>query len=773
MENLNSTVSINLSIDDFAPDPFSLSLPLNETETTNVSPLLNWSASLDTHFKNYTIVIDDSQAFTSPNYVFANIENISNTTLPLAINLTMNTAWFWKVVAYDILGNERNSTQTFVYITDNSTPNVTLRAPLNSTVITNASLVQFVYAVNETNTVQNCSIYVNDVIQSTTTSPPTIEKNFSNLFEVALSNGAYNWSVECFDKAGNRNLSAIQYFNVSVPIPVTKWINAFGGTTAPGTVNVNLSTTNDGLENSFAVTIGGTPAIVTNATTPLGTGGNGIFIPSRSAIIFGATASTTAGASTGFISWQLFAVNSTDQLLISQYGNISLGGVQMTTASKANWTATGNLTPAYDIYIPPTSNLSLKVWMRYTGGGSRSFTDYWEGSSETFVNITAYNIGFIQVNLTQPPFASSYTINSTFNATCNVSCTSGVCLATEVTLEMNTSSSGWIAVNQTSGNMVLNGTAQSNPVQLGTINSTSRLINFTVLTNQVSSLNHLRCLAGSTHSTMNGTNAPQINITSSNVVPIVESISIMAINDLSAGIASRIYCNATVSDSNGLNDFSNVNATLYHNLTSTMSEEDNLNRHYTNASCTNTSATATTKTFACGFDIYYFASNGTWWCNVSVNDTTGASSFMNVTTFISDLLALNVTDTIDYGVLNPGTNSTSDFIANVSNIGNIQLDMSLWGYAVNYSTGDNLSMDCEVGNISIENERYNLTTSGQNHAQMHNLSGTPQGSYHDMFNLVKATAIAGSTQQTYWKLAIPTNVRGLCNGTVVFNAIKG
>ncbi len=276
----------------------------------------------------------------------------------------------------------------------------------------------------------------------------------------------------------------------------------------------------------------------------------------------------------------------------------------------------------------------------------------------------------------------------------------------------------------------------------------------------------------------NDTAISKVNVT--NVAPVISSVilysNISNVDiDLFPGTITTVYCNATVTDLNGYLDINMTNATLYH-ITNSSNSADNEIKHYTNASCIMFGGSGSNLTTSCKFEMQYFALNGTWVCNVTVKDQTIGGVFATGQNYtyenITPLVALNVTELIDFGTLAPNENSTSDSNATITNLGNVRIDLNTHGYARN--DGDGYAMVCDVGNISIGNEKYNITTPGLNHASMTALTGTIAGFTETSFNLNTAnTSAALSSIKTYWKVAVPIGTRGMCNGTIVFNAMIG
>lgn len=263
----------------------------------------------------------------------------------------------------------------------------------------------------------------------------------------------------------------------------------------------------------------------------------------------------------------------------------------------------------------------------------------------------------------------------------------------------------------------------------------------------------------------------RVNITNS--LPEVLSVFINGGDQnltLNAGTYLTVECNASIRDYNGGATIENVSATFFANTTSTWNASNDNNTHYTNSSCSGDSPSGYDRNFTCTFRVQYHADVGFWACNVTATDN---YAFLSVSpnasltnyTFIDPLLALNVTTLIDYGDLAVGDTS-SEQEANVTNIGNQNINVSVQGYGLNFSDG--LAFVCEVGNISVQHEKYNL------------IGGVDLSLYTNLTSsLVQIGGLTipqqtNDSQQnintTYWILYVPPNPFGVCNGTVVFQA---
>lgn len=259
-------------------------------------------------------------------------------------------------------------------------------------------------------------------------------------------------------------------------------------------------------------------------------------------------------------------------------------------------------------------------------------------------------------------------------------------------------------------------------------------------------------------STVNVTNAP----------PTILDIQIdgeVGNITLNAGGFKTVYCNATIRDYNGFDDINVTNATFYYFLNSSSDSDDN-NEHYTNASCVESANDGQyVANYSCSFQVNYFANNGTWYCNVSVNDSLAYKDDGTNTTGVNKLYALNVTDVIDYGNLSV-TDTSNNITATVTNFGNTDINVSVLGYGL--TQGDGIGLVCSVGtNISIENQRFS-SNPADDWAAKTQLAITNQDVGATLTQ--QTDDVTAVTQNTYWQLYVPPNPFGVCNGTVRFTA---
>lgn len=269
------------------------------------------------------------------------------------------------------------------------------------------------------------------------------------------------------------------------------------------------------------------------------------------------------------------------------------------------------------------------------------------------------------------------------------------------------------------------------------------------------------------------------NLTIGNVFPEMANVTVEN-NASSLALtpnASRIVtCSGTASDYNGWNDVKNASAVFYDNTLSSYYAANDSNSHYTNSSCTITQDGAFTDVINCTFSVWYYANPGIWNCTILVNDTKGKPGYGSDVINISSLLALGLPDVIYYGEVN-ATEMSDENITNVTNYGNVKINLSLSGYG--FVLGDGYAMNCTSGaikNISIMHEKYNLTVSNpgvldisQANANYTNLTTNVVVKRYNL-NFRQNDTFNEAINSTYWRIYVPTGVAGTCQGNIVFGA---
>jgi hypothetical protein len=262
--------------------------------------------------------------------------------------------------------------------------------------------------------------------------------------------------------------------------------------------------------------------------------------------------------------------------------------------------------------------------------------------------------------------------------------------------------------------------------------------------------------------------------------PLIHNISIQNPVTLTANSTTLVNCTAAIEDFDTELDIKNVSAVFFHNNSAAYGDGDDNNTHYTNSSC-NVSLSygdGNQVLASCLYQIQYYAEPGAWNCSLTVNDYSGYQTFSSNITQIQDLLAVGLPSTISYGLVN-ATYVSGENITSIINYGNVALNLTLSGYAV--EEGDNLAMNCTKGsikNISVYYEQYNLTDSnpgaltlGEFDEFYENLSSSPETRlFYLDYNQNDTENDAQNS--TYWRIYVPIGVAGSCSGNLIVGATQ-
>ncbi|MDD9953414.1 MAG: hypothetical protein OXR66_03695 [Candidatus Woesearchaeota archaeon] len=215
----NTSPGLSFEVYTSDPTPFTLLLPLSGTVSSNLQPNLSWEQTTDDTFDNYTIILDKSSDFDSPDFTYDN-DPITNTSRVVDFALDANSIYYWRVVAYDVFSNSRNSTADFTYITDTLGPNLTLNLPVNATEY-GTGTITFNFTTSDTNQVDNCTLYVNttgtfDANETNT----TITNGGESFITTDFAEGHYLWTVNCIDEAGN-SVTSYETLNRTIIVDLT------------------------------------------------------------------------------------------------------------------------------------------------------------------------------------------------------------------------------------------------------------------------------------------------------------------------------------------------------------------------------------------------------------------------------------------------------------------------------------------------------------------------------------------------------------------------
>ncbi len=280
------------------------------------------------------------------------------------------------------------------------------------------------------------------------------------------------------------------------------------------------------------------------------------------------------------------------------------------------------------------------------------------------------------------------------------------------------------------------------------------------------------------------------NLTIGNVFPEVLNVSIQddaASFSLTPNDTTTLNCVAVVRDYNGEADINAAWSRFFDNFSSNYADSDDNNTHYTNDTCVITNNfgnyngytdDAYTSLVNCTYSVWYYANATEWNCTIRINDSYGWNAQGSDLITISPLLALGLPDIIQYGEVN-ATYVSDENVTNVTNLGNVEINLSLSGYG--FWENDGNAMNCTLGsiqNISIEYEKFNLTdtTSGDiSHGEFignyTNLTSSPVTKRFDL-DFRKQESYNEAWNYSYWRVYVPLGVAGTCQGNIIFGAVQ-
>ncbi|MFH2020358.1 MAG: hypothetical protein ABIJ34_03025 [archaeon] len=263
----------------------------------------------------------------------------------------------------------------------------------------------------------------------------------------------------------------------------------------------------------------------------------------------------------------------------------------------------------------------------------------------------------------------------------------------------------------------------------------------------------------------NGTYLVNTTVNITNSAPQITAVAIDSPINLNSYNTKTVYCNLSLYDYD--NDTVDVKGILYLYGQTLPNNTNDGNNHYTNTSCSRIGNQDIYMNYTCGFDVQYFANNATQWlCNLTVSDG-GKINASNNTGYatINPLVAIKMDPILDYGQLESGDTS-NDTIANITNAGNRDANISVKGYGA--AENDNLAFVCTYGTIALNYEKY-FRTNGTAYVSM-NVLTISNAMLDNYWVPQRVSETAESVNSTYWKIFIPAGAGGVCNGKILFTA---
>ena len=495
---------INYTIDYTVPGPFSVALnsPLTGTYSNSRTVTFNYTQSNSNNITQNCSVFTNETSWSAKNTTTLpanNTPTLSNVTF------TSDGTYLWNVRCIDATSTTWGPVNYTITV-DATPPIISQISPADGVTNTTTTLIDFTYMVNDTSGITNCSLYIDG---QRTKDDTTVASGTNEVITQTLINGVYNWSIGCFDNAGHFNITANRSITISAPMVILNgwWYESDTANCTTATCLIDLAQSVDGTANTISSSI---PASTTEQwvqadSTPMGA--NGGYIPSGSTVTFSSYFSAVQGNINAY--WYLYHLEEggTTSLICSNTGG---------TAAAGGAASTGTCTPGANIRLQSTDQFRYRIDLRNTHPSqARTFTHDIDHLS-SFVNVTQFTqIGTLSTARTAPTSSQMLLQGSTFTLACNVTCTGGTCLSTNVYAQTNASGS-WTNIG---GSGVVNLTSgETNPHNLGNIFNTTSNTSFN-LTANTPGTTWVRCSAQSTYSSTE-TQSVMVTVTN-NQAPII------------------------------------------------------------------------------------------------------------------------------------------------------------------------------------------------------------------------------------------------------------
>ncbi len=267
-------------MDTINPTQINLTSPLNNTISTNSTPIVIWNRTTDVNFDKYLVLVATDFGFSE---VIQSIEISSiSTNFTVLDTLENDDVYYIRVQASDLAGRAINSTNgTIEYVLDTTAPSVTLNAPANAT-FTNDNTPDFNVTMIDDNP-DECFLYLT-VLDPTgavgnmtlNTSSAVTNNTLLTINPAQMAEGSYFFNLGCNDTTDKRTNVSSTPLNITIdtinPSAGTDIISTWGGsnnTDLTPTLNWNAVTDAnfDRYEASAYYVVNGTLANQVNEST--------------------------------------------------------------------------------------------------------------------------------------------------------------------------------------------------------------------------------------------------------------------------------------------------------------------------------------------------------------------------------------------------------------------------------------------------------------------------------------------------------------------------
>ncbi|MBU0667037.1 MAG: hypothetical protein KKC26_06740, partial [Nanoarchaeota archaeon] len=757
---------------------FNFTVDLSEPNTTFSSPENNSYTSDTTPEINFTITDDFSDNLTYKIFVDGLLNGQSgdaNNNTPILLNLSFLSEGSRQIIieAEDEAGNKKNST-TLIINVDLTEPKIILYNPLSEDIFNSENvLFNFTFA-DSVSPNATCNLTVNGILRETV----FVEESIAyNMTISGFETGTYYWNVTCKDYAGYKNTSLTKNFSVDIlPPQITL-----------GTPENNSYFSNE--EIIFLFYLADTGISIANCSLILN---DGKYYVKNDSLQINSYNNITTIIATGDYEWSINCTDSSGNEGASPTTKTIIVDTEAPTIfsliSPSDGTISDDLSPTF-IWQTTTDNNFDNYTIQIDNSATFESINYQDSTHEVdnlsiTMNIATDTTWYWKV-LAFDKAGNNRTSTQTFTYTTDTSAPTVILRSPanndqdpdgNITFFYTVSD---VNISHCALYINLSGIFEENKTD--TVSNGLNSFTLNNLPANTTFIWNVLCTDGLGYNSFYSENwtvfikgvetfyqnlTIKSNLSLYNTLPRIKNMQLESPINLVAGINKSVNCTFEVEDDNGVADIQSVVATFYHS-TSSSGAADDYNSHYSKT-CSCTNIDTITNNCTCEVDIRYYALNGTWTCNATATDEVGSKSDTKTTT-INELRALYVTPfQIDYGNLESEQTSPSDVSVTIKNIGNSDIDISLFGYGD--STNDNLSMTCEHGEIIAGYQKLSLNL-GMSYSLMTVLSALSTSPNMVDANITKQT-IEGSdsTLDMYWKIQIPVTAQGVCAGSIVFSA---
>ncbi len=210
---------------DITQPTITLNAPVDQFNTTN--PIITFNATVYDNINLTNVSLYGNWSGWHLNET--NSSGANNTDYIFTKNLTVlgDGTYQWRIEARDATNNSINSS-TRTFRIDTTYPVINLATPANASTWTSSQTVTFTYNVTDL-ALSNCSLILGGSIDQT---DETVTVNSAQTFTKSLSNGDYNWSINCTDSVNYQNNSETRYLTVSYTPPSSSSSGGGGGSSS-------------------------------------------------------------------------------------------------------------------------------------------------------------------------------------------------------------------------------------------------------------------------------------------------------------------------------------------------------------------------------------------------------------------------------------------------------------------------------------------------------------------------------------------------------------